>query len=277
MKIRLISDIHLEFVKHENDIPNTGCGDVLLLGGDILVTRHLRTFDHNGNALPYNKSFDNSNTIYRKFLQKCSDNYNQIVYVMGNHEYYGSDITVVDEWFPRYLEDNYPRVKIINNSSVDIGNNLAIVGGTLWTNYNNEDPNAMVAAQKSLNDFRRISYAGRNITPNTIVELHKITLSTIKEYVASNPYKNVLIMTHHAPSRRSTIERYKFSPVNSAYTNDYDEFILTNPNIKYWVHGHTHSKFNYSIGQCEVLCNPYGYHGVECEDHYSPIDVSIKY
>ena len=47
--------------------------------------------------------------------------------------------------------------------------------------------------------------------------------------------------------------------MNGAYSSDLNDFILDNPQIKYWTHGHTHEPFRYMIGQCEVICNPRGY------------------
>jgi hypothetical protein len=38
-----------------------------------------------------------------------------------------------------------------------------------------------------------------------------------------------------------------------------EQFILDNPKIKYWYHGHVHDHFDYTIGQCRIVCEPYGY------------------
>jgi predicted phosphodiesterase len=37
--------------------------------------------------------------------------------------------------------------------------------------------------------------------------------------------------------------------------------IMNHPQIKYWVHGHTHTPFDYMIEGCRVICNPCGYPG----------------
>ena len=42
-----------------------------------------------------------------------------------------------------------------------------------------------------------------------------------------------------------------------------DNFILDNPQIKLWTHGHTHEDFDYRIGSTRVVCNPRGYDGYE--------------
>ena len=72
--------------------------------------------------------------------------------------------------------------------------------------------------------------------------------------------KKVVVVTHHSPSKSSTHPRYKHDTImNGAYSSDLNDFILDNPQIKYWTHGHTHEPFRYMIGQCEVICNPRGY------------------
>jgi len=79
MKINLMSDLHLEFIQNENDIMDVGSGDVLLLCGDILVSKYVE-----------------KSKIYNKFLSECSKNYEKVLYIFGNHEYYGGDIVQVD-------------------------------------------------------------------------------------------------------------------------------------------------------------------------------------
>ncbi|NBT05096.1 MAG: metallophosphoesterase, partial [Proteobacteria bacterium] len=48
---------------------------------------------------------------------------------------------------------------------------------------------------------------------------------------------------------------------NGAYVSDLDQLILDHPAIKVWSHGHTHTSFDYMIGDhCRVVCNPRGYY-----------------
>ena len=47
--------------------------------------------------------------------------------------------------------------------------------------------------------------------------------------------------------------------MNGAYSSRLDQFILDNPQIKLWTHGHTHEEFDYMIGSTRVVCNPRGY------------------
>ena len=51
--------------------------------------------------------------------------------------------------------------------------------------------------------------------------------------------------------------------MNGGYSSDLSEFILDNPQIKLWTHGHTHEDFDYMIGSTRIVCNPRGYDGYE--------------
>ena len=51
--------------------------------------------------------------------------------------------------------------------------------------------------------------------------------------------------------------------MNGGYSSDLSQFILDNPQIKLWTHGHTHETFDYVIGETRIVCNPRGYIGYE--------------
>jgi len=45
------------------------------------------------------------------------------------------------------------------------------------------------------------------------------------------------------------------------------------PQIKLWVHGHTHDPYDYVIGETRVVCNPRGYIGYEAQ----AVDYELMY
>jgi predicted phosphodiesterase len=84
----------------------------------------------------------------------------------------------------------------------------------------------------------------------------------------------VVMVTHHTPSHTSCHPRYKTDKLmNGGYHSDLSEFILDNPKIKLWTHGHTHEDFDYMIGTTRVVCNPRGY--INYEDRAETWD--LKY
>ena len=59
--------------------------------------------------------------------------------------------------------------------------------------------------------------------------------------------------------------------MNGGFHTELSEMILDHPNIKHWVHGHTHDPFDYKIGECRVVCNPRGYYPYEGSKRYEPV------
>lgn len=248
MKITVMSDIHLEYCRSESDLPKLSKGDVLVLAGDIAVIGDV--------AYNYNGCLD----LVDAFFRRCSKNYDLILYVFGNHEYYSTDIlNVSDSFYFKYLNSNFPKIKVLNNDYVELDNGWVVLGSTLWTSINSANPMDMLAVKTSINDYRRIYYSDNLITPEDVVKLNSYDFNWISRMVHKFNDKNIIVVTHHSPSTQSTHPKYKHSNLNCAYSNNYDQFILDNDHIKFWVHGHTHDKFDYQIGGCNVICNPRGY------------------
>jgi hypothetical protein len=50
-----------------------------------------------------------------------------------------------------------------------------------------------------------------------------------------------------------------FIDMNGNFYSNMDQFIMDNPQIQLWIHGHMHDPFDYGIGGTRVVCNPRGY------------------
>lgn len=59
-----------------------------------------------------------------------------------------------------------------------------------------------------------------------------------------------------APSLHSVPSQYVSDLTSAAYASNLDDVVLK---ANLWVHGHVHESFDYKIGQCRVVCNPFGY------------------
>jgi hypothetical protein len=228
----------------------------------------------------------NRSEMYHKFFQECSERFPNVIYIMGNHEYYHGDfatgLDIIRERLS-YLEN----VFIMERQTMVI-EDVTFIAGTLWTDMNKEDPNTLYGIKGYMNDYRIIKdsrtnteteiwmfnennepYTGKQKLPSkwspeaSVVE-HKLMLDTIKATVESNASNKYVVIGHHAPSKLSTKPKYqKDVMVNGAYSSDLSEFILDHPQIKVWTHGHTHDVFDYMIGGTRILCNPRGYDAYE--------------
>lgn len=254
MKIQIVSDLHLEFGPIE--IKNSGA-DVLILSGDIIVAADI------GRPDPYEVIIESERSrLVKNFFRAVSCEFENVVYVMGNHEHYHGDISASKKKITDMLDEmGIFNVHLLENDTVTL-DDVIFVGGTLWTDCNKECPITLFDLKRHMNDYFVVHNGKNRLLPEDTVEIHKNTKDFIGNIVKGNPDKKVVVVGHHAPSKASTHPRYKNETVmNGAYSSDLSEFILDNPNIRLWTHGHTHESFDYMIGMTRIVCNPRGYHG----------------
>jgi len=264
MKIKVVSDLHLEFsdINIKND---EGC-DVLILSGDILTAEDLYGAPIAPDPYMPGGMKDFNNKIarrqrFRDFLSRVSFQFPHVIYVAGNHEFYhfrwNQTIEVLKEYCNRL-----PNVYFLERDVKKI-DDVTFIGGTLWTNMNKGDPLTLHAVRDMMNDFRLIRKEHEGFTslkPHDTVIRHKQTLDYIRSVVAERHDEKFVVAGHHSPSTQSIHPRYAHdSLMNGAYHSDLSEFIMDHPQIKLWTHGHTHHPFDYMIGETRVVCNPRGY------------------
>jgi len=258
MKVKVVSDLHLECCEQGHGVPDLGSGEYLILGGDILCARN---FKKNGKL----------NQVYKDFLQKCADNFAYVLYVAGNHEAYGYNYE--GTW--DVLRENFPSgVCLLENNTLETSEWI-FIGATLWTDFCNGHPLEMLEAKQCMNDYKtiRITPKYRKMQPEDTYRFHNESRHYIEEKLKEYKDKKVWILTHHAPSWQSVHEKYRRSGIsNGAYVSNLDNLILDNPQIKVWSHGHTHTTFDYKIGGCRVVCNPRGYY-----NGYNNADLNIHF
>jgi Icc-related predicted phosphoesterase len=265
MKIKLVSDLHLEF--SDINIQNDQDYDVLILGGDIMIAQDLH--DHiAADFNPYSSGAfaDLSRKMqrvarFRDFFKRCSFQFPHVIYIMGNHEFYhGKFYAAID--YMREEVAKYPNIYLLEQD-MKIIDDVVFVGGTLWTDMNGRDPLTMHAIKDMMNDFRIVRNDKREyaaMSPLDVAIRHDKTLSYIKLIVQEHKDKKCVVVGHHAPSFKSVSEQYASQTLmNGGYASDLSEFIMDHPQIKLWTHGHMHQPFDYMIGETRVVCNPRGY------------------
>jgi len=267
MKIQLASDLHLEFA--DVDIKNNTGADVLILSGDILVADDLRNQPVSlaWEALPDEGHGRAKRALrYRDFFLRVSFQFKHVIYVMGNHEHYHGKFDrsadIIRETLG-YL--NIHNVYLLDRETKLI-DDVHFIGGTMWTDCNNNDPMTLYHLEQCMNDFRVIRIASENfkkfLPKRTVTEFIK-TRDYFKSVIENLPQDaKVVVCGHHAPSHLSIHDMYKHDQLmNGGYSTDLSEFILDRPKIKVWTHGHMHNNFDYMVGDTRVICNPHGYPG----------------
>lgn len=262
MRITYISDLHLEF----GDLTLPG-GEVLILAGDVCeVTNLSRTpYDSQGVTFTFENRHKRPDRYIRFFIEECAK-YDRVFYVMGNHEHYHGRFDQTEEIIRGLLPAN---VQLLENQTVEYGG-VQFMGATLWTDLNRGDPITEYTVKDVMNDYRVIKNYYREegqfykLTPAETRRIHKKTMAYFRQTLKDNPDRPFVVVTHHAPSGASVGDEFKNDyHGNGAYASDLSDFILDNPNIHLWFHGHMHHKSDYMIGQCHVLTNPRGYVGYE--------------
>jgi Icc-related predicted phosphoesterase len=249
MKVALGSDLHLE-IGALRGIKNREGADVLILGGDILAAKGLM-----GSA-------DSKTKIeHHEFFQAVATEFPHTVMVMGNHEHYDGEFTKTADIIREFLEV-FTTVHLLEKQIWEHGG-VTFVGGTLWTDCNQGDPNTMWRLISAMNDYRCVTKDGVRLLPQDTVDDHAQCLEFIKQATAQSE-KTYVVVGHHAPCKQSIKPRYLGDyDINGAYSSALDEFIVTRPQIRLWTHGHTHDNFDYMVGSTRVVCNPRGYVGYE--------------
>lgn len=276
MKIAICSDLHLEFGPLK--LENPGNIDVLVLSGDIIIGELVRRFRNTDPAKPSTSPYYAAQYLdFVNFFKQVSLDFPRIIWVAGNHEYYGGDFPKEQETLRKFIEQ-FPNVSFLEKETLDIGD-VKFFGATFWTDMNKSDPITLELVANLLNDFKtiRMNNEGyRAFRPMDSVKEHKYTLKVLQEQLDAAKGSKWVVVGHHAPSNMSTHPRFSnHAHMNGAYSSDLSEFILDNPQIRLWTHGHTHCRFDYMIGSTRIVCNPRGYVGYEVPRVGERFDLSV--
>jgi len=240
MKALVVSDLHFEFHRDGGtslvaDLPDA---DVCLCPGDL----------------------SNAAGIWDALLLLLAK-YEHTVFLFGNHEFYGSDIPRVRAKVQTLLGrlpkmgDKYGKLHVLDNSTCEI-EGRRFVGTTLWFR---EVPGGL-KYERMLNDFHQIGNAHKRI-----YEENTKAIAFLEETVTGDD----IVLTHHMPAPESVAPKYIGSPLNRFFLCDV-KWIIEQRQPKLWVHGHSHSSARYSLGQTEVICNPFGYAVQEENPEFDP-------
>ncbi len=244
MKIRYISDIHLELIKpnkiknYIQNIIQTDKDEICVLAGDI------------GN--PYSES-------YKVFLDHIAQTFKKTFIIAGNHEFYNNNKTIEEtQLFMLDFFKQYSNITFLNNS-VEIYNGYTFIGTTLWSKVLNPE--------HEINDV----YSIKNLNYIKYNEFNKICRDFLNREIKL--HDNIIMITHHMPSYSLIDEKYKINNMNKFnqwFYSDMDKFIEDNKDkLKCWIYGHTHMPSNKMICNIPFICNPIGYINENTKNDYN--------
>jgi predicted phosphodiesterase len=234
MRLNILSDLHLSLGALET--PRNDA-DVVILAGDIARPR---------DAASWASSFTKP-----------------VLYVLGNHEFYGSNIVDTAAEMKRLCAGS--RIRVLDNDEVVI-DGVRFLGTTLWTDFllfgdGEKRLDAIREAVSSMYDFRKIrtgDAAEPIFTPAHSAALFNQHAAWLERKLAE-PYAGpTVVITHHAPSPKSIHPRFAQSLLNTCFVSD-AEHLVDGRLARLWIHGHTHDSFDYALNGTRVVCNPRGY------------------
>ena len=217
----LISDLHLDMrrdpMRMLRDIEPDS--ETLVIAGDLCEARNLKP----------------------EWIRVLADKYAVVLYVPGNHEFYGlTGDQTLDILYNAMLDETY----VLHENSISL-DGISFAGATLWFP---DDPvnwqfERMMSDFSYIQDFKHWLYDAH--------ERSKAWLPTTGTDVW---------ITHHLPLWRSVHPKYEGSNLNRFFVGDLSRELqaMDNP-PKVIVHGHTHEDCDYMAGDTRVVCNPLGY------------------
>ncbi|MEX2483681.1 MAG: metallophosphoesterase [Brumimicrobium sp.] len=233
--IQYCSDLHLEFLMNKRlllENPIQPVGDILILAGDVIpfieIEKHNDFFDY------------------------VSQNFKEVYWIPGNHEYYQYDISKRKGSFKIKVR---PNVTLLNNSTIVIYN-FKLIFSTLWTFV---PPLEMRVVQNSMNDYHLINYENQIFTPEISNELFEENFAFIGEELSKNDGLQQFVITHHVPTFKNYPQEFIESAITSAFAVDLNKFIEKST-IHSWIYGHHHRNVkDFKIGNTNMLTNQLGY------------------
>lgn len=233
MRIRCLSDLHLEFTGYEIDYLAPAGEDVVVLAGDIGVG--MRGLEWAMAAIPDRPVF----------------------YVMGNHEYYKYDLEpLLAQARERVAGSN---VWLLENDAVDVGG-VRFLGCTLWTDFRAHGEQwreqAMAVGGKLLNDYSLIRHGDRALQPADTERRCLESVLWLARAIEQSTLPTVVV-THHPPTMATISPFWEGKISAAAFHNDFDALIQ--PPVRAWIHGHTHYSVERQVNGALVTSNQRGY------------------
>jgi len=234
MKLHILSDLHLEYGAFQ---PPPTDADVVVLAGDI----HMRD----------------------QGISWALDCFSvPVLYVMGNHEAYGSSIAATMADLRARARGS--RVHVLQEDALVL-DGVRFLGATLWTDYRltGNQPLAQIDAMQRISDFKRVEDA----SPDQYLEWHVQSRAFLERSLDAPFDGPTVVVTHHAPCELSVSDRYRDGHMSASYASRLDGLMGS---AALWAHGHTHDSFDYEIYGTRVVCNPRGYQTERLNPRFNP-------
>src|SRR5262245_13108491 len=224
MRIRLLSDLHLELAPFE---PPPADADLVILAGDI----------HNGAA--------GIEWARRHFA-------GPVIYVAGNHEPYDGEFHATQAALRAAAAAHDVTFLDCREHAIE---GVRFLGCTLWTDYalQGEEARCLTLDKYAawLADYRAIRWGERLFVAEDSIALHATERAWLAGRLGAPFPGPTVVVTHHAPHPGSVAPQYAGHPLNPAFVTNLEHLM---GRARLWIHGHTHRACDYAVRGTRVLC-----------------------
>lgn len=240
MKLRILSDLHIEFDSWPW-APPPAEADIVVLAGDI---------DTGADGVQWAKqSFPPDRPV---------------IYVAGNHEYYHNKFTV--QHIHREMKEAAAgsHVHVLFDEVLVLGD-VRFLAGTLWTDFKLHGNPVLAAelARARMNDYRAArvqdgEHHVRRLQPQDTLGWHRATKAFLKRELAKPWAGKTVVITHHSPCEAGVPPQFRSDPLTPAFASNLED--LMGPAVDLWIYGHTHECRDFTLHGTRIVSNQRGYY-----------------
>jgi predicted phosphodiesterase len=181
---------------------------------------------------------DPSTTHFWEFIKQQCLEFDHVIFVCGNHEFYRKNIQQTIDLLDTIKKDNnLKNFHVLHNDTLEF-DNCTIIGSTLWS-YT--PPEAEQEALACINDYKLIEDFYGNISSRNKLWYDNVCFiqREIEKINRTKPLNHkIIVVTHHAPELENTSHpRHSKNILNYSFACDLK---LVVNKVDYWVFGHTH-------------------------------------
>ena len=197
------------------------------------------------------------------FFSWAADNFNQVYFLPGNHEYYsGYPLSIESHLFEKIRSN----VILINNAMIEL-KNTCLIFSTLWSHIS---PGKALLIRRRIADFGHIICEGELLSIDKFNEIHQHDLDFLQRALKNNSNLNKIVITHHVPTYLCQPPEYRGSDLSEGFIVEL-KHIIANNDIDYWIYGHSHKNLPpVDIGGTRLLTNQLGYIEMDEQRSFNP-------
>lgn len=234
IRLNILSDLHLS--RAGLPLPDVQA-DIVILAGDISRPKE---------ALAWASRFTQP-----------------VLYVPGNHEFYGNSLGDTLAELRHYAQGT--SVHVLDNEEIVL-EGIRFLGSTLWTDFNlygqgavrDQAINQALALIRDFAAIKSDAVPGAPMSPAELETMFSANRQWLQSKLEASFDGPTVVITHHAPSIKSIHPRFEGSLINTCFVSD-SEYLMNADRAALWIHGHTHDSFDYQVDGTRVICNPRGY------------------